>query len=172
MKQAILFFLMGSLLLSPKIAFSESSPPPSNPGKTSTPAVPQKTLIGNLKNPDVVEGCGCYFQTPPEEKKKNSKKYIYMSDLEETPAYMNIDGQDVKLKIDGTPPRLPDKVRKGFRYSRKYSAGSIKVQVDFVVTWLCPPKDESCEVTNYDAAISVVKGNQKQVIQTKGGCGC
>jgi hypothetical protein len=172
MKHAIIFLFLAGVLIIPKIALSETSSAQSKPGGTSSSAVSPKTLIGTLKNPDSVEGCGCYFQTPAEEKKKDSRRFIFESDLDLTSASMNIDGRDLKLKIVGKPSRLPDKVKKGFHFTRQYSAGSIQVKVDFVVSWLCPPKDESCEVTNYDVTLTVEKGERKQTIQLKGGCGC
>jgi hypothetical protein len=149
----------------------EASPKQTAIPKQTNATGPATQLVGNIKNYSVVDGCGCYFQFPAEEKKQQSNRYILMADIDEDDAWMNIDGRDVKLRlIKRTNPA--GKERKGSRSSRKYTAKGITVQVDRIATSVCAPSDESCEFTGYSATITVTKGNRKQVVKTSGGCGC
>ena len=135
---------------------------------------PQR-LVGNLKNNAVADGCGCYFQFrgAPE----NAQRYIFFSSIEadgNKTAWMNIDGQDVKLKLEkksgpfGTEREEP----MGSRSTVKYSAGDITVHGRYTVTRVCARDDESCESIGYNVTFVVKKGSRSQIVKAKGGCGC
>jgi hypothetical protein len=129
-----------------------------------------KSMIGNIKDKNAAEGCGCYFSFPSEDRKR-FPRYVFTSDLEEKSAWMNIDGQDVRLKlVQSTEPRKGPKV--GSRLTRTYVAAGIKVRAVYVTTRICQPDDENCESTDYRANFTVKKGGRQQTISLKGGCGC
>src|SRR3954452_20024317 len=112
----------------------------------TTATTPKKISVGNLKNGDAVEGCGCYFTFPANDKKNNSR-FAFMADPEKT-AWMNIDGKDVKLTLGRyTEPKGREKV--GDKSVRTYTAPGIDVTATFIATWVCGRKDENCEVTKY-----------------------
>ena len=124
--------------------------------------------IGIVSNRDSFDGPGCSLQLPANYRKHN-QRYTLLSDSEEN-AVMNIDGKDMNLKlVSHREPRGASK--KGDRSTWTYSRVGIKVRVDFVVTGLCPPNDEACEVIYYDATITVTRGNNKQLVIVKGVCG-
>jgi hypothetical protein len=145
-----------------------------------TPSLAQKTSeavrtrlalkIGSIKNSNVVDGCGCYFY-PPSERGKRFGKYIFMAELNEEDAWMNIGGEDVKLGLfDSSKPKA--RLRVGDSSYRKYMAGGLRVRADYVVTDICKPDDESCESTGYTATFTVTKNGRRRIVKAEGGCGC
>src|SRR6185503_4514873 len=132
----------------------------------------KRGLVANLKNiaPD---GCGCYFRfrgTP-----RNAERYVFFSSIEEdqNKASMNIDGHDVKLTLEKEEgPKGKEKERVGSRSTASFANGDIKVNATYVVTRVCPPRDESCESTDYEATFVVKKGAKSQIVKATGSCGC
>ena len=124
--------------------------------------------ISVLKNRDSFDGAGCSLQISVDYKKHN-ERYVFLSDYEDN-AVMNIDGKDTNLKLVSRREPKGDP-KKGDRSTWNYSAKGTTVRVDFVVTGVCDPNDESCEVTYYDVTIAVTRGNDKQVVKAKGLCG-
>ena len=139
-------------------------------GKTPSTQVSPPLEIADIRDPSVVDGCGCYFQLPAERKKKRSDKYVFMEGLDGEGAWMNIDGKDMKLSLIGSTKGLVGGV--GTRSHTRYRANGIAVRVDFVVTRVCGPDDENCESTDYDATFTVTKGGRKRIVKAKGVCGC
>ena len=129
---------------------------------------PAPLKIGIVSNRDSFDGPGCSLQLPANYRKHN-QRYTLLSDSEDN-AVMNFDGKDMNLRlVCHREPRGPSK--KGDRSNWTYSRRGITVRVDFVVTGLCPPNDEGCEVIYYDAAITVTRGTNKQLVMVKGVCG-
>jgi hypothetical protein len=136
-------------------------------GRTETPL---RNMIGNIKDKNAPDGCGCYFSFPSEDHKR-FPRYVFTADLEEKSAWMNIDGRDVRLKlVQSTGTHEREKI--GSKLTRTYVAGEIKVRAVYVTTGICRPDDESCESTDYRASFVVKKGLRQQTIRLKGGCGC
>ncbi|MBS1811878.1 MAG: hypothetical protein JST84_27200 [Acidobacteria bacterium] len=125
--------------------------------------------IGFIKNRGEFDGCGCSLWLATDRKQRESR-LVFVDDLGET-ALMNIDGKDVKLPHLRHYERQA-KLKVGDKSWWEYQKNDLKVRLDFVVTKVCPPKDESCEVTHYNAQLSVTRGAQKQILKTKGTCGC
>lgn len=137
---------------------------------SSVKAVQQPLRVSNIRNTSVVDGCGCYFQFPAEWEKKAFDKNVFMQSIDGAEAWMNIDGKDVRLLPDGPSKESVEKV--GSRSSEKYKAAGISVEIEFVVTRVCDPDDESCESNSYDATFTVTKAGRKRVVKAKGICGC
>jgi hypothetical protein len=148
------------------ITFNSST----NLAQTASPN--QKRLnpikIGVVRNRDSFDEAGCSLQISADYKKHN-ERYIFLSDYEDN-AVMNIDGKDTNLKLVRRREPKGDP-KKGDRSTWNYSAKGTTVRVDFLVTGVCDPNDESCEVTYYDATIAVTRGNDKQVVKANGLCG-
>lgn len=140
-------------------------------GSVSAQNASQRSLVARLKNNAVADGCGCYFQyrgVP-----RNQQYYVFFSSIEddEKAAWMNIDGQDVKLTLARkTDPK--GSVRVGSRSTRRYVADDISVDATYVATKVCGRNDESCESTDYSATLVVKKGAKMQTVKAVGGCGC
>ena len=137
------------------------------------PAQTRPPLLGNIKDNSPAEGCGCYlkFRNTPEK----ADRYILFSSIEDnnTTAWMNIDGQDVKLKLEKiTGPFGTEHERVGSRSTLKYRSDDITVTGTYVDTKECAPNDENCESTQYSVTIVVRKGARSQVVKAKGSCGC
>ena len=132
----------------------------------------QGPRVGNIKDNRIADGCGCYFQFPGS--KRSSEKYMFFSSVEERPekeAWMNIDGQDVKLKLTSkTDPKGREKV--GSRSSRTYTAEGIRLDVTYVATRVCGVNEESCESTDYNATFKLMVRGVQRTIKAVGGCGC
>jgi hypothetical protein len=128
--------------------------------------------IAELKDPDVVMGCSCSIQTAKEAKKPNSQKFLFLSELGTDDAWMNINGKDVKLTRVKSTENEDDEYKIGRRYYEEYSAKGIKVRIDYLTTWICPPEDEGCEVTKFDITITVTKGEASKALKAMGLCGC
>ena len=128
--------------------------------------------IAELKNSGVVDGCNCGFQTAVEAKKPDSQKFLFLSELGSREGWMNINGKDTKLKLVKTTDNSRRRARVGDRFYEEYSAPGVKVRIDYTTKWVCPPRDESCEVTNYDVTITVTKGKTSKTVKAKGSCGC
>jgi hypothetical protein len=137
-------------------------------GQTKAAPESAKLVIGRLKTKGLSEGCGCGFYYPSDSRSR-SPKFIFSSD-DQNFAWMNIGGQDIELKLlRSTDPKV---IRVGSRSTRIYRASGIKVTVSFVTTWICPPRDEACEVTRYNGTFTLTKGGLKRVVILKGDCGC
>ena len=86
---------------------------------------------------------------------------------------MNINGKDTKLKRVKTTDDPEGEPRVGSRFFEEYEGASgLKVKIDYVTTWVCPPLDEACEVIKYNVSITVTKGKTSKTIQAAGACGC
>lgn len=127
-------------------------------------------LIRNVSGAVQVQGCGCYLQFPNED--RSSNRYIFFEDFSQESPLMNVDGENVRLKLVSSSEPSDGVKRKGDRFSRNYVSGDVKVRLDFVTASVCAPKDESCESTGYDVTVTVWKGSRKQIMKAAGGCGC
>ncbi len=124
--------------------------------------------IGVIKKP-LTDGCSCTLQLP-EDYRKHNERAVFLHDFSDI-IQMNIDGKDVRLKLVSESPQ-PKKEKVGNRRKEVYSAGKDRVEIEYVTTKVCPPKDESCEVTWYSATITVIRGKESQQIKALGTCGC
>jgi hypothetical protein len=124
--------------------------------------------IGIVRNAADFQEGGCTLQFATDSARHNQRN-VFLSDLGDS-AVMNIDGKDVKLGLVRRQERKGEP-KKGDRSTCSYAAKGITVRVDFVVTGLCDPNDESCEVVYYDATITVARGDGKRAIKVKGMCG-
>lgn len=144
----------------PEAARKEQSP---------TPAPEVAPKIGIILDPTLHDECGASLQLS-EDYKSHNDKCIFDGDLEET-GRMNIDGRDVDLKlVDSDEPERELKV--GEHFSKTYAGDGLKARIDYVVTGVCDPKDENCEVIYLDATIIVERNGSKQQIKTSGLLGC
>ena len=116
-----------------------------------------------------IGGCGCSLALDLADIQKG--RFVFIED-EGEPAYINLDGKDLKLEeVDsGGSEADPEKV--GDRSWVAYVAGDVKVRIDRTVMRVCDPKDESCEVTYYKAILTVSRKTQRTTIRTIGLCGC
>jgi hypothetical protein len=143
-----------------RVARKEQSPTP----------MPEAALkIGVIQDPKFRDDCGLSLQLAEDYKSQN-EKYIFDRDLREI-GQMNIDGHDVDLNLvdSGEPDR---ELKVGDHFSETYASDGLKARIDYVITGVCDPKDEACEVINLDAIIIVERNGSKQQIKTSGLLGC
>jgi hypothetical protein len=141
----------------------------SNAQKQASLGPTSSARIANITDNNLVGGCGCYFQSVTESRRR-SDKFIFVAGMEEEYAWMNIDGKDVKLTLTASSKSSVE--RAGMRSYERYRAANIGVRIDYVVTRVCKPNDEDCEATAYDATFSVTNHGRKRVIKSRGYCGC
>jgi len=154
----VVFLISVSSILFPAFVAAQSQQP--------RPRSNQKPLIGYIKNEDLVDMCGCAY-----EHVTSNRGYTFSSDGEVKEAWMNIDGQDVKLKrthFSGSKGR--DRI--GSRYFETFVADGIKVRIVRTVNRLCIPYSPDCETTGYDVRITVTKGGRTETVHAGGLCGC
>lgn len=131
----------------------------------------RKGMVGILDMSDRADGCGCYFSFNKADDRARRLVFFASHEGNGNTAWMNIDGRDVRLRlVKETKPK--EKIRVGSRYTSRYAAGDVTLDVIRVVTWLCPPRDEGCEITKYSTTITIRKGSRTQVVRTVGSCGC
>ncbi len=131
----------------------------------------QSRLVGVLRSTESVDGCGCYISFSKADDK--ARRYIFFASDEEgnKDALMNIDGRDIRLRfVNQINPKA--KIRLGSRYISRYESGNITVEVVRTIIWLCPPKDEGCEIARFSVTLTVRKGNSTQIVKAFGVCGC
>jgi len=123
--------------------------------------------IGYVKDGDIGVGCSLSLNIAD----RRERRYVFVQGMDE-PAYINLDGKDLKLEeVDsGGSEAVIEKV--GDRSWVAYVAGDVKVRIDRTVTRVCDPKDESCEVTNYKAVITITRNAQKAIVKTIELFGC
>lgn len=80
---------------------------------------------------------------------------------------INVNGRDIKLRQ--VQDNLPDKNFKVGRGGYQIWKGkNISVRLDYVFTWLCPPKDEQCEVYYYKGVFDVHYGGERRKFRVVG----
>jgi len=76
---------------------------------------------------------------------------------------INIDGRDIELKQFKS--YLPDKNFKVGRGGYQIWKGeNTTVRLDYVFTWLCPPKYESCEVYYYKGVLDISHNRKRRKV--------
>lgn len=132
-------------------------------------------IVGTIKNVNFIEGCNCNLQLPSDSQ-KFEPKYIFARNIyagiSSDIAWMNIEGKDTKLRrVKTTEPQ--GALKPGTRFQEVYLAPHTKVQIDYVVSFVCPPQSQGdCEATGYDASITVTRNQRQQIVKTVGSCGC
>lgn len=134
--------------------------------------VSAQVKIADLKNPDVVVGCSCSFQSVSESKKPDSRKWMFVSELGTNEGWMNINGKDTKLRLVKTTQNQSAKSGVGSRFYEEYTASGLKVRIDYVTTRTCPKEDDDCEHINYAVTFTVTKGRVSKTQKAVGACGC
>ncbi len=117
-------------------------------------------LIGYVRKEHIADGCGCTYFI-----KGDATRPIYSDDLGAS-IWMNLDGQDVKLKLVSSASVPKGEARKGQRTTGRYVAPDIKVRIDTVIG-----KDYG-EGRDHTGTIIVTKGSREQTVQIVGSCGC
>jgi hypothetical protein len=119
---------------------------------------------------------GCLLQLPADYKKQNDRDVFNSGDENSTDdcecAFMNLDGRLVRLNriYSKWPHGGPDKV--GKRGVQIYTAKGTKVEVDWVVTHVCGPRDgEECEGTDFSATVKITRRDESTTLKVLGGCG-
>jgi hypothetical protein len=128
----------------------------------------KRTLtVGVVADQEEFHESGCELLLSPDS--YSSERYVFMSHFNGQ-AVMNIDGHDLRFKLVRSTDSQKEP-RKGDRSRYWYASGSITVEVDYTVTGICPPDDESCEVIYYRAIIHISSGPLKKSIVAHGLCG-
>ena len=122
-------------------------------------------MIGYIKNEDLVDMCGCTF-----EHRTSARGNTFAADASGDIAWMNIDGEDVKLKLTHSGGSKVHRI--GSRYTETYEADVVKAVLVMTVNRLCIPHSPECETTGYNVTITVSKDTRRATVKAKGQCGC
>jgi hypothetical protein len=144
------------------------------------PTPPPAMLIGNLKDPSIVEGCGCAFQTLAESNKPSTNKYLFWSESTDK-AIVNLAGKDTELKLISHKNHAQNRrPRKGDRVQYIYGNDKFRLELNLITITVCAPNDEDCESTGYNGAMVLIKTTTaadkqeeyREVVKISGACGC
>jgi len=121
-----------------------------------------KSMIGYVQKEHINDGCGCSasFKDDP------TGRQIF-SVVEDT--WMNIDGQDVKLKLVKSVSVPRGEVKRGQRTTASYIAPGARITM---VTLVTKGSSEENEGSDYVGTITVVKGSREQRVKIVQTCGC
>ena len=121
---------------------------------------------GFVQNTREFDGAGCSLWLPSD-RAYSSERRIFLSDLDNHAA-ININGRDTALMlVNFREPK--GEAKKGDRSSYRYRGEGVEVGIKFIVSGVCAPDDESCEVIHYDATIT--SRPAKRVLVSQGLCG-
>jgi hypothetical protein len=132
---------------------------------------PTTFKVGFLAASSIPDACNCTFTTSTQARRR-SPRYIFASNIEdeEKTAWINIDGKDVELEL--VRKRDPKNENVGSRSTRTYEASGIRLVATYTTTWVCPPRDENCEMARYKGVFTVTKNGVSKSLKLKGECGC
>ena len=131
--------------------------------------------IAEIHDTSHAGGCYCSFSPIFPDSKivaNRDKRYLFISSHFSGNAWMNIDGRDVELSAMQCNAGTYDTDAGERCVHSVYRTSGIRVQLDLQATKRCPPEPTECEVTDYDATITVEKEGLRQVVKAKGSCGC
>src|ERR1044071_1592903 len=120
MRRLIIVFLLVGLSQLLSVSFVGAEP-------TQTRLKSAKTsMIGYIKNEDLVDMCGCTF-----EHRTGTRGNTFAADASNEIAWMNIDGEDVKLKLTHSGGSKVHRI--GSRYTQSYEAEGVKALLVMIV---------------------------------------
>jgi hypothetical protein len=155
----------------PTVEKETEETPPTLSKEENKPKEPQTLVLGNLKE-IISDGCSCSAMTAEEAKKPNLPKLRMITDLEnESPAYLNINGKDIKFKVLKRGKRPADAESKT-PYEDIFEADGMIAKIKYVFVKNQCTEAEQCEAADYDVTITVIKDKQIITEKTKGVCGC
>jgi hypothetical protein len=128
----------------------------------------ERNMVGILRMSSRADGCGCYFSFNKADDK--ARRLMFFESEQDMGIWINIDGRDTRLRL--IRETKVKRLRLGSRLVSEYSAADVTVNLVKTVTWVCPPRDESCEITKFSAVFTVRKGSRSQIVRAVGSCGC
>lgn len=128
----------------------------------------QGNLVSILRMSSRADGCGCYFSFNKSD--DAARRLMFFESEQDMGIWINIDGRDTRLRL--TRETKVKRLRVGSRLVSEYASGDVTVSLVKTVTWVCPPRDDSCEITKFSAVFTVRKGNRAQIVHAVGSCGC
>lgn len=130
-------------------------------------AFAQKTLrLGFVKEFDFA-GDSIWLANTKQKDQVNNKAIAVLGNGYERSGIISINGRDTELKI--VKDYLPDKNFKVRRGGYQIWKGkNITVRLDYIFTWLCPPKDEQCEVYHYKGVLDINDSGRRRKVNILG----
>lgn len=132
----------------------------------AVPLHAQQRLVGTLQDQRIVRGCSWSASSA-----EVGAGLMLLAEYDESLIAMNIGGSDVRLELDaasgtGHPRRVGEQVTK------IYTSGAIRVEATYTAAWVCPPGLEGCEVTRFEVAFVVRRGDQVETVSATAEVGC
>lgn len=124
--------------------------------------------IGVIAKPTLGE-CGCSLQLPADYAKQNDR-YVFQSNVDGR-GKINVDGTDLELNLVRRS-ETTGATKVGDRTRETLEAKRIRVEIEYLVTKVCDPDDESCEQVWYSATITVTRNRTARRVRVRGACGC
>lgn len=125
-------------------------------------------VIGPLRDRNPAWRCGCAFSTPGDR-----KAFVFAHPFGRGPAWINIDGKDVKLTLINPVGDANDWSEKNpIGTTLTYKGAGLRVKVIPGKLTSCPPKDESCEGVGVEAVLVIQGRGLRKSLNVVGACGC
>jgi len=124
------------------------------------------SIVGVLKGQDAIDGCSWSAEAPA-----IGKGLFFLAEYDQSDVLMNLLGADVHLKRDTASTRGALK-KLGETLREVYEGPGIRVEVTYIATGLCGPKDTECEDTKFKAVFEVHAGDREQKVVATGDVGC
>jgi hypothetical protein len=131
-------------------------------------AADRRPVIGFVEDGSTFDGAGCALWRAGDPA-PGEKRRVFVGDFENRAA-VHVDGRDRALLLIGSDEPKGE-LKKGRRSLYRYRGDGVEVVVRYVVTQVCAPDDESCEVVNYDAVVTVSTRSGTSTVQAHGVCG-
>jgi len=125
-------------------------------------------IIKPIPNKFIEYGCSCNYY------KKNTNEFVpyFQSEIDFTNPKMYINNKLVNvnpIKVNS----IPVNKKIGSKFSQSFEFMGNIIHFENIVTFVCPPNSESCEVTEFE---TIMKTKNKQCnfkeVTIKGSCGC
>ena len=157
-RQRLVLAILLIIIVMPADLRSQSKAPPATPLK-----------LGIVKDDSSFDGCGCSLYLNRRDEKTH--RAVFLADFAENAA-INVNGKDLRLRLTASSSEKNDHAKVGDRSWEIYRAGATTLRVDYTVTKICDPNDESCEVLYYRTTLTLIHQGQRTSIKTTGLCGC
>lgn len=134
------------------------------------PAAASPPLVAALKDQTWGDGdCGSELH-----RRGGRRKVKFLAVKADDPkhALVNVRGQDVIAVREGDVPATVDRV--GARYRERWRAAGVVLDIEYVITRVCPSGGDSgdCEGVDVAATVRATDGKRSQTITARGHDGC
>ena len=121
-------------------------------------------LVGPLVDQGAIDGCAWTARSD-----ELGTGFFFLGEYSGPKALMNFDGIDVVLELVDERGAIGSV---GDTLERRFRGPGVAVDATFRTTWVCPVRDDACEVTRFEVLFRVAKDGRRQLVRGQGDVGC